>query len=949
MTGGLLDQSIEGNPSQADDKSFHVLKTASATPSSSLLNPPSANPPQDHAFETTSCEAGTKLDVSFRKKISKLLQGKEAEWTAVVQKDGPLQLLDLPMDILKEIVKEVTHTNDLTALALTHSALHALAIPHIYSRFDIVWPDATSSNDSRTGVDALTYGLATLVSGQDIMGYGGPERRRLGNHYAQFTRKFSLGNGPADWIQDYMITKESGKMLGTLVALAVARMTNLESFIWDMPTGVLRDVWAALSSLPNKSPSGECRLEKVLVRWHDNSLDRTPSPINSNLQSVAPFIPPGSIVTPIGISVTPPVPLSPAGQGVQDSFHPQVDHQSTSQLDVGIRNRVEFPTLSVLPSLKSLSVLDVDELLYLDEMSVLIERSKDRLIELRVGISKKAQFRDFVLTWDGPHLHQVDHEAMMGSQTVDDRRLGGVLGILLGRVCDIRKKKVPNGEFSASSTLSKGSMFSEPPQEAAEFTDVVHDSPQGLNVEDPTIEEVDAAFFTTQSTADSHIASLTQSSENLLEEAREISITTSSTFKPPATTATLQDPSKVESYDIPFRSKEMETQRPHLHGKLKLQNLELERVPLSVAVLQRGFDWSVLTSLTILDCAYHEGLWRMLRRQFQPRPQHSSSGLGYERSGAASRTISLEYQLSLKKIHTDIATPALISFLKETLAPNTLEVLFLQDRRKTTSSSVTIEAIYRGPLRRHRRSLRKLLLDSSDKIPKAPNDPSDSSRWRTWMLTHDVLTFLTGGNMTSLRELSVSIDYKDWHFLLRRLPQIPHLRSLNVPFIADHVTPTYDPRELAMQIVNMIFLRPEIELCYVGISNKCFEILENRSNDDGTSSSGVHGLSDGEDGESGDHLSDTHDDDDDDDGDDGSETDGDEEGGDEVVENDDDGTATEAVEAEGNEYAISDHDDFDVDSSDGSVDDRPSVPLRLREILFYDDRIDLFRARHMKL
>ena len=42
--------------------------------------------------------------------LSKLLQDKEQEWAAVTQKKeekGPLQLLDLPMDVLKEIVREV--------------------------------------------------------------------------------------------------------------------------------------------------------------------------------------------------------------------------------------------------------------------------------------------------------------------------------------------------------------------------------------------------------------------------------------------------------------------------------------------------------------------------------------------------------------------------------------------------------------------------------------------------------------------------------------------------------------------------------------------------------------------------------------------------------------------------------------------------------------------------
>jgi hypothetical protein len=63
-------------------------------------------------------------------------------------------------------------------------------------------------------------------------------------------------------------------------------------------------------------------------------------------------------------------------------------------------------------------------------------------------------------------------------------------------------------------------------------------------------------------------------------------------------------------------------------------------------------------------------------------PCHSSA-----KHGAG---ISLQYHLNLRKIHTDAASPALISFLKETLAPNTLETLFLQDRRRSTNSPVTI-------------------------------------------------------------------------------------------------------------------------------------------------------------------------------------------------------------------------------------------------------------------
>ena len=61
------------------------------------------------------------------------------------------------------------------------------------------------------------------------------------------------------------------------------------------------------------------------------------------------------------------------------------------------------------------------------------------------------------------------------------------------------------------------------------------------------------------------------------------------------------------------------------------------------------------------------------------------------------------------------------------------------------------------------------------------------------------------------------------------MPFIPHIRSLYIPFIADHAHGNnIDPRELAYQILDIVHLRPEIELCYMGLTHKCFEILENR-------------------------------------------------------------------------------------------------------------------------
>ncbi|KAK3110707.1 hypothetical protein LTR53_014735, partial [Teratosphaeriaceae sp. CCFEE 6253] len=380
---------------------------------------------------------------SPRLRSSRLYKGQGKDAVAIEKEQKkPLRLLDLPVDVLKDIVKEVTHTNDLTSLALCHTALHRLAIPHIYSRFDIVWPDTSVHSEPRSGVDALTYGLATLVMAEEIFGEAPVQRqhaqsnrfaktgrgyatetqirRRRGNHYAQFTRKFSLGNGPADWVQEYLISKEGGKMLGTLVALAVARMRALETFIWDMPTGILRDVWLALSSLDDRDDGLPCRLERVWVRWHASD---APLPSDS--------VPPPPPAMHLNGMI--PAPLQP-------SSGPMTSVTMLPQLQSAALDRIEHPSFSVLPALKSLSVLDIDELAYLDEMAVLIGRSLDKLRELRVGIARHAKDRQWVTVWESDSLPQVDWDfPTAGSLTIGEKRNGGVLGALTGFVCDMRR------------------------------------------------------------------------------------------------------------------------------------------------------------------------------------------------------------------------------------------------------------------------------------------------------------------------------------------------------------------------------------------------------------------------------------------------------------------------------------------------------------------------------
>lgn len=124
----------------------------------------------------------------------------------------------------------------------------------------------------------------------------------------------------------------------------------------------------------------------------------------------------------------------------------------------------------------------------------------------------------------------------------------------------------------------------------------------------------------------------------------------------------------------------------------------------------------------------------------------------------------------------------------------------------------------------------------------------------------------------------------------------------------------------------------------MGVSHKCFEILENRPHDESHGMADAH--SSAANGEPGGAVTDEDDEDDEDASDD-----------DDDDEEEDNGTAATplGIDPDETESELSDHDDSDTDSFDGSDDGRTKVRLRLREILFYDDKVAIFKARHGRL
>lgn len=152
-----------------------------------------------------------------------------------------------------------------------------------------------------------------------------------------------------------------------------------------------------------------------------------------------------------------------------------------------------------------------------------------------------------------------------------------------------------------------------------------------------------------------------------------------------------------------------------------------------------------------------------------------------------------------------------------------------------------------------------------------------------------------------------------------------------------------DPRELALQVVDIVALRPEVELCYMGVGTKCFEILESRRDWDSRADAAHLGLASmggaapGSDGEEEDDVDDDEEEDEDLD----SDSDADDETESDAEHDDDD----------------DDFDEDDITDTESDTSDAPrkngknsrAAKLRLREILFYDDKVAVFKARHGKL
>lgn len=146
---------------------------------------------------------------------------------------------------------------------------------------------------------------------------------------------------------------------------------------------------------------------------------------------------------------------------------------------------------------------------------------------------------------------------------------------------------------------------------------------------------------------------------------------------------------------------------------------------------------------------------------------------------------------------------------------------------------------------------------------------------------------------------------------------MPQLRALYLPRI--HHTVHRDLKELALQVLDIVSIRPDLKIAYIGLQTKCYQILEARSDDNPL---------DFDDNPMTDHSLPPSDDEDEwvsppnhesDDSD------------------DDAGPADQ-------DLLSSDPDDYDTEPEEEQNASR--IRYRLQQILFYDEKVSIFKARH---
>ncbi|KAJ5152204.1 hypothetical protein N7492_010499 [Penicillium capsulatum] len=169
----------------------------------------------------------------------------------ITDRPGGSSLMVLPLNLIAQIVSNVKDTGDLARICRTCRVLNYMALPQLYYSLTLTSYDRIRYRDEQPeGVGSaspFTMGLNSIVT----------------RPYAGLVRSITLRG---DWrvgdLEEHAQVgrvPDSSMLLNIAVRAAVDRMTNLESFNWELNTKMLEIVYSGLTQLP--------RLTSLTIRF----------------------------------------------------------------------------------------------------------------------------------------------------------------------------------------------------------------------------------------------------------------------------------------------------------------------------------------------------------------------------------------------------------------------------------------------------------------------------------------------------------------------------------------------------------------------------------------------------------------------------------------------------------------------------------------------------------
>ncbi|KAA8570571.1 hypothetical protein EYC84_002833 [Monilinia fructicola] len=242
--------------------------------------------------------------------------------------------LGLPSECESAILRYLS-TPDLLSLSLVSKHFRDISAAEIYRSFHIFFPDDDDPKNDNI-VDSLAAGLDTFVTSD--------------YNYCQYLREIileALSGGPKSEqaYRSYTFDTTCGKFMNTMMALTLRKAKALETFKWDIRVELSREVFKELHRI-NALQNFHVRMQK------GSSLCDPPKnsgPVPSSYNSPT-FSPP------------------PVINGISR-------------------------TISGFKNLKSLAVLDMDDLNYLSEIQTCIKNSSTTLTSLKLSFSEDLAYK----------------------------------------------------------------------------------------------------------------------------------------------------------------------------------------------------------------------------------------------------------------------------------------------------------------------------------------------------------------------------------------------------------------------------------------------------------------------------------------------------------------------------------------------------------------------------